>query len=245
MRKQYYAYMASMNDERRSEDENGSSVEKITSTKCDLVGVSSGFLTAESWDPQRGRWKCLCRGCGGIYFAKSNALRTQQVKSCGCKHNELISVTTLAKSAMGETGFRITLCRYRKNQKGRSWFLSDAQARFLFESLCFYCGCPPSNVQEVFSKNPRVREYGRYIYTGIDRIDSAGGYTVGNVAPCCYICNAGKRNWAIEEFAAHHQRIREIGRGHMYEDPLHVLHEWVARQDTLTTTLRQLEQRAA
>jgi hypothetical protein len=47
---------------------------------------------------------------------------------------------------------------------------------------------------------------------GLDRIDSAKGYTLDNVRPCCTRCNAMKNNMTDEEFYEHLHSIK-ITRG--------------------------------
>jgi hypothetical protein len=42
---------------------------------------------------------------------------------------------------------------------------------------------------------------------GIDRIDSSKGYEKGNVAPCCWRCNAMKNNLVLGDWIAHMKKI--------------------------------------
>lgn len=55
---------------------------------------------------------------------------------------------------------------------------------------CYYCGESPAN--------------------GVDRIDSDGCYTTGNMRPCCYACNRSKHDLGSEEFLGHAKRIAEL-----------------------------------
>ena len=43
---------------------------------------------------------------------------------------------------------------------------------------------------------------GSYTYNGMDRVDNAKGYVLGNVVPCCHTCNFAKRGMATNEFVA-------------------------------------------
>jgi hypothetical protein len=75
--------------------------------------------------------------------------------------------------------------------------------RDLFEELidsdCSYCGAKPGN---------RITPHGKpIIYQGIDRLDNSKGYVVGNVVPCCIICNKMKKAMNETEFMSHVRAI--------------------------------------
>lgn len=46
-------------------------------------------------------------------------------------------------------------------------------------------------------------------YSGIDRIDSKGGYTANNVRPCCRTCNTLKNDATEAEFVLKLLRMRD------------------------------------
>ena len=75
-------------------------------------------------------------------------------------------------------GFTAALAQYRwKCRKtGVRFSLERDQVFSFFKAPCFYCASPPS---------PR---------TGIDRLDPRAGYVIGNVVPCCWLCNRMKSN---------------------------------------------------
>lgn len=79
----------------------------------DLAGRRFGFLLvlAECGrDKKRGGvlWKCRC-DCGQVHIAKSHHLRQGRVRSCGCKHNELVG---LAQTTHGHTRGRKVSAEY-------------------------------------------------------------------------------------------------------------------------------------
>lgn len=45
--------------------------------------------------------------------------------------------------------------------------------------------------------------------TGLDRIDSDGGYTLDNVVPCCKHCNYAKGSRSTKDFMEHIKRVYE------------------------------------
>jgi hypothetical protein len=55
---------------------------------------------------------------------------------------------------------------------------------------CTYCGYAPGATKG-----------------GIDRVDSKGGYTPDNVAPCCWPCNLMKNSMRLDLWLAHLRRI--------------------------------------
>lgn len=76
--------------------------------------------------------------------------------------------------------------KYRKykrdaEQRNLDFCLTYEEFEHLITQPCYYCGNLPEN------------EFGNK-YTGIDRIDSSRGYTVGNCIPCCFMCNHMKSN---------------------------------------------------
>ena len=68
--------------------------------------------------------------------------------------------------------------------------------------------------QEIFVKfvNKPCEYCGHYIDTeaiGLDRIDSAKGYLLTNIVPCCELCNAAKGRQSVEEFETHILKIAD------------------------------------
>lgn len=64
---------------------------------------------------------------------------------------------------------------------------------------CFYCGERPSNKKIDFNGGRKISD--EFVFmSGIDRINPNRGYEVGNVRPCCKICNFGKSDYSEKEF---------------------------------------------
>lgn len=77
----------------------------------------------------------------------------------------------------------------RAERKHIAWELSDAESARLFIGDCVYCGAKADPLN------------------GIDRVDSAMGYTYGNVVSCCSVCNMMKLRMLPAEFIAHIRKI--------------------------------------
>lgn len=86
--------------------------------------------------------------------------------------------------------------QYRQSAKSRGHRFDITRADFLrmIQQDCHYCGAAPSN----------RREFGDVVfeYNGLDRLDSAKGYSVDNCVPCCRTCNVAKNDLHVDDFRA-------------------------------------------
>lgn len=74
----------------------------------------------------------------------------------------------------------------KQRLNGREWALSFAEFFALRSGPCSYCGGPLSPTG-----------------CGLDRLDNARGYVLGNVVPCCNDCNRARS----DEFTPAEMRI--------------------------------------
>lgn len=134
-------------------------------------------------------WLCKC-DCGNEKVISYAHLKTSHSKSCGCLRKEF------AKKPPGVAGFNKVMRSYRNNAKKRnlSFELTREQVKDLTQQSCFYCNIPPNSISKSDSKN----RDGDYVYNGVDRVDSSGGYTIENCVPCCISCNARKSSFSVE-----------------------------------------------
>ncbi len=149
-------------------------------------------------------WKCQCE-CGVIILVNAGYLKHGSVKACDeCTKYKRINNTNVLLSTQGHAGKQVVIRTYRKNAKKakREWKLSADQVTQLFESECFYCGNPPSNVAYLTFKNQSImsKNNSKYIYNGIDRVNNKLGYTFDNCVSCCKICNIAKHNLTQKQF---------------------------------------------
>jgi len=94
--------------------------------------------------------------------------------------------------------------RYSAVKRNLSFELSPEQFFSLTQNVCHYCGTPPSNISSP-KKDRRCGE--SFVYSGIDRIESAEGYSMSNCVPCCRICNVAKSNMNYYDFLAWAKRL--------------------------------------
>jgi hypothetical protein len=163
----------------------------------ELVGKTFNRLTVISQLENKAgktRFSCLC-DCGKEIEAVGSEIQRGHTRSCGCLRRDA-DMGRATRLTYGLASFHSLVSIYRRNAKKRgiSFELTDEECFQLFTSDCHYCGSPP--------KNTRMQHdcYGEFTYSGIDRIDNTKGYVLGNIAPCCTICNIAKGRQTLEEF---------------------------------------------
>lgn len=106
----------------------------------------------------------------------------------------------------GVAAFNKLYGRYKRNARQRKieFYLSEFEFREITSSNCHYCNSNPSQNMGLFFKKT-----GDYIHNGIDRIDSNESYKIGNVVPCCGICNRAKHSLSYEKFKEWIGKIKE------------------------------------
>jgi hypothetical protein len=168
----------------------------------DETGKRYGKLTvlarAENAKHGQVQWLCRC-DCGNEAVVRGTCLRRRRgTKTCGCHHQDQILPNGLAAQ-------RKLLYVYKTNAKKRDleWSLTDDEFYGLTREPCHYCGAPPMQVQKTQATSDD------YVYNGVDRLDNAMGYVVGNVVPCCGVCNRMKMAMSDKEFLDMIERIYE------------------------------------
>lgn len=167
--------------------------------KKEKHGTKYGQLTVIREHPERIAryiaWVCLC-DCGNITVVSGNHLRSGNTKSCGC----------LRGSSKKDDGHRSAFNRLYSRYKGRAkergmpFELSKDEFRNLVVQPCYYCGEEPSQVAK--------RNKSRFLYSGVDRVNSSKGYIADNCVACCIRCN--RKKGAISEDAVIYKIIAGI-----------------------------------
>jgi hypothetical protein len=139
-------------------------------------------------------WRVVC-DCGERRVVSGSSLLNGDTRSCGCLHLELQSLP------LGVANRNAVLGNYKKRafNMGRVWEIPDPVFDTLTQQDCHYCGLEPSNVGR--------KGISKFLYSGLDRVDSSLGYTETNVVPSCWTCNWMKRNLPPDAFLAHIKRI--------------------------------------
>ena len=141
-------------------------------------------------------WRCRC-DCGNIRIKRRSQLTSSGPVNCGCTGKPLPRLDSQQRAFVN-----ILITKYKNSARNRhiTYDLSYRQAELLFTSNCSYCGASPYK-QLLTVKNETWRD--KFLYSGIDRIDSSLGYTVTNSVSCCEQCNYSKLDHTVQEFMQH------------------------------------------
>jgi hypothetical protein len=144
-------------------------------------------------------WLCKC-DCGGSTNTCVGYLNIGKTKSCGCLQKEAASLFGVSRRKPG-AAFRRLFQDYKGNAKkgSREFSLTEEQFRSMTQSLCFYCGRVPTQIKTTSGET--------YLYNGLDRVNSAKGYSESNSVPCCWVCNQMKSTLSQEVFLQAAKRI--------------------------------------
>lgn len=134
------------------------------------------------------RWNCICL-CGRRTMVYSYSLNKGISRGCGCK----------ARPGAHARNIVLRVYQWAARKRGLEWALPEPLVWLLFLAPCVYCGQLPSNHKQTAR--------GSFVYSGIDRIDNAKGYTIDNCIPCCEVCNKAKMQMSCSDFLAWIERI--------------------------------------
>lgn len=173
-----------------------------------LTGKVFSFLTVIEHNLEKSQkrsfWTCSCE-CGKTCVVSGDKLCSGRQISCGCQQFAGFKANNQEKENSDSDIKKINLLwsHYRNSGKNRNieFNLSREEIKTLVESYCYYCGIVPSNSMSSCNKKHR------FVYQGIDRIDSSKGYITGNVLPCCRPCNTAKGVLHIREFEIWAKRL--------------------------------------
>lgn len=178
----------------------------------DLNGKRFGKLLVLSFVDiykHKARWLCKC-DCGKEIVSIGVYLTIGDTQSCGCLlkekerengnksgKNNLAKYIESKRKPPGESSRNhlFYLYKYKASHRNISFELSIGEFSTLTKGNCFYCGIKPFQIKLQKGVNP-------YVYNGIDRKDSAKGYSVDNCVSCCGTCNTAKMDMSFDKFSA-------------------------------------------
>lgn len=166
-------------------------------------GVKYNRLTVIDFHHQDKRWRRFYTwrcDCGNEIILQVSAVTSGNTKSCGCYNKEIRKTLNKLPGNLGV--IRQIILGYKRHAKDRGfeWELTEDDVIRLISQDCHYCGLPPSNKK--ITKN-----HSGFLYSGIDRVNSAKDYTTDNCVPCCEQCNKAKMALSKEEFIAWVKRV--------------------------------------
>ncbi len=154
---------------KRYEDLSGQHFHSLVATKPSEIRVSK----------QGKMWECTCV-CGTITVIRADALKSGQIRSCGCKHprNNTEAKHIAWKGHRGISGthwVRIKTQALMRNLEFNITLIEVWEQFEKQEGKCVFTGEPLQ-----FS-SIRNKKYGLQTTASLDRIDSSLGYIVGNI----------------------------------------------------------------
>lgn len=171
--------------------------------KPDLTGKIFGYLNVireiQKTPNKKGVrfWECQCI-CGKIKIYKTTSLTYKKIDNCGCVTKE--RMRRLFQKPEQEINVNRYFGVYKRAAKKRNLEFNVSRDDFerLINMSCAYCGLPSESAHFI---------RGHFFCNGLDRINSNLGYTIDNIATCCYNCNIGKREMTKLEFLNWIERV--------------------------------------
>jgi len=128
--------------------------------------------------------------CGNKAVADALSLHNGRRVGCGCTKGNWWNKKTTA----GWTSYHYySVLKRTAAKKKREFQLTLEQYNEVVAKPCGYCGTTEN--------------------VSVDRIDNDVGYVVGNVTPCCKVCNRMKHAMSHDEFVKHLRRIADTVSG--------------------------------
>lgn len=176
----------------------------------DYTNMVFGYLTAIRllyWQQEKaghgGRqvWLFRCK-CGNEVEKKVGQVATAagvrgRIPSCGCR-----SYSKKLPPSVAPLRQVIRYYKFGAKSRNHEFELTNEQCLQLFSMDCHWCGAPPSSVA-----SDHYKRKAHALYNGIDRVDNKAGYTIGNVVPCCSLCNYMKGTLSEDDFINHIAKI--------------------------------------
>lgn len=157
-------------------------------------------------------WTCAC-DCGTkTVTVPIRDLITGRKKSCGCGFFSQ-QRGTYEEMRMREA---YNVLEHRSRNKNIALDLSAEEYMSIVKNKnCTYCGVKPAKCPH----NNARRGHTTRVAHGLDRVDNAKGYTMGNVVPCCTQCNYAKRTMPWDVFTTWLYRTYQHLKGQKWIPP--------------------------
>jgi hypothetical protein len=169
------------------------------------------FYIEEAGKPNNVRMikvRCEYLNCGKIFITRMTAIRYGHSQTCGCLRAEASFRNHKPK---GQSGLNQA---YRSHKGGAKSHGCEPLPKEIWLELsqqnCFWGNCPPSNISVTTGGTTKQgKEWSKFIYNGIDRVDSNKGYELDNCVPCCFTHNGMKSDLTKEDFLIAIKKVYE------------------------------------
>ena len=172
-----------------------------------ICGHCKQTLPIENFYRDKGRRygrSSVCKECSKIIGKKYSQNNKKSIQESQHRYREKNKELLKMKKKERDHRLKTRFSKYQLGAKSRNIQFELTLNEFdnITSKPCFYCGDLPTD------------EFG-YKFVGVDRIDSAKGYFVGNVIPCCADCNRMKSKFYITDWITQISKImnhlKEIG----------------------------------
>lgn len=184
-------------------------IEKYIGKKYNKLTIIS-FSHFSFYKYRHKNWLCRC-DCGGEKVIIHGNLISGKSTSCGCVQKQKMQEFNKNKfrAPVGTSTFHnLFLCYKKRAMKiNKEFSLTKDEFKIITKQNCFYCCEVPKNVHKISSYDEVWQDLNKYVYNGIDRVDSSKGYVLYNCVPCCKRCNQIKNNMKQDEFFKHVETI--------------------------------------
>lgn len=144
--------------------------------------------------------------CGCRKVVRLDHLRNGRVVSCGCNKKRKRGIAYNAKAPGYAYSKQLWHRTKRRAINNHLEFDLDLEEHTkIIKNNCAYCNIEPQSHYYL-----KIKVNGQFPHLGIDRLDSAKGYTKDNVVPCCFVCNRAKGTMPVTEFKKYLFRIADI-----------------------------------
>ena len=144
-------------------------------------------------------WLCKC-DCGSEKIIRGYSLTSGKTKSCSCLNvecNQLNQFKQAKLSHAQSVAKKLWKRSTRYSQIPFNQFLN------LIQQNCYYCDSEPKLHQKSRRKDSQI-----FYYQTLDRMDRSFDHVIGNVVPCCLICNRAKLTRSVEGFKNYLNNIK-------------------------------------
>lgn len=176
-----------------------------------LTGLKFGKLLVIQLEPVKRKrnttWKCQCE-CGNITYVGTAELNSGHTETCGCSKANSLRMAR-AKRTENRKDPRIQLAKWVFKRHYNDDNLLFEEFLEMSQLNCHYCDTPPSNDLKYSGKKwtQEYKDASRFIYNGLDRVDSTKLHDKNNVVPCCKYCNFAKRHYPYDVFVDWIERV--------------------------------------
>lgn len=168
---------------------------ELVGTVINNIKIVEYFCNHYNQKKSRPYFKCECF-CGEIFIVRSENIKNETTRSCGCYTSKLMSNKKLLPNNKGAINKFYNNYKQTSLRKKLNFDLSLDEFLLFINDNCHYCGAEPI-LRKFMGSN---KKYKSLKCNGIDRIDNNKGYSLKNCIPCCSFCNAAKSDFSLEEF---------------------------------------------